>query len=351
METAIFDELFLGVEDFGQELDVIELSGDVTTVATGEWVTTREHLTIGNKSVQFNVRYKFRDPILSSGILRKTITPNAPEGRIDFNATIVTNMDLQLQVGDEWMDIAEFAVRGIRGSSPGAAQLSEVDILQILAQYHWIPTARYPMYLQHLGAGVEAFAEFAEHFKSLGANDNTEDVKKRARGQKSTVQTSIRHQQGVPVATMELSKADRSRSANNSGFIGFLDARYGTLQQVLVAHKTRLAANKVLKDPAASEQDKQAAAKLETDIRNLFASQTAARAFRNWGGTTVNVDALDPNIKSYYAQQVPCGRLSVVDAAGNEHQYSVWTTANRDAQPALGTQAAEMLAEVDASTF
>lgn len=351
MDTAIFNNLLLDVEDFGNELEVIELSGDVTTVKTGEWVTTREHLTMGDEKVYFNVRYRFRNPILSSGILRETVTANAPEGRIDFNATIVTEQQLEIQVGEDWVDIADFAVSAIRATSPGAANLSKVDILQILAQYHWVPTARYPMYLQHLGAGVGAFAEFAEHFKGLGAEDNTDDVKKRARGQKSTVKQSVRHRQGIPVLSMELSKADRSRSQNNSGFIGFLDARWGTLQQVLVAHRTRLAASKILKDPAATEQDKKAAAKIETDIRTLFQSQTASRAFRNWGGTTVTIDRLDENVKSYYAQQVPCGRLSILDNAGNEHQYSVWTTANRGEQAVLGTQAAEMLAEVDASTF
>lgn len=351
METAIFDELLPAVEDFGTDLDVIELSGDVTTVETNQWVNTREGLNIGGKHMQFNVRFRFVDPILSSGILRKTQTATNPDGRIDFNATVVTHQELQIQIADEWMDISDFAVKAIKATSMSAASLTREDVLQILAQYHWKPDARYPMYLQHLGAGEAAFAEFAEHFRSLGAEENTEDVRNRARGKKSHVMASVRHREGVPILHMELSKADRSRSQNNSGFIGFLDARWGTLTHVLANHSQRLAARRILNDPKASEQDKQAAAKIETDIRNLFQSQTAARAFRNWGGTTVNVDPLDDTVKNYYAQQVPCGRMSVVDALGQQHIYSVWTTANRNAAADLGTPAAQILAEVADSTF
>lgn len=311
---------------FDDSLPQLELTGEINTVVANDWNDNRETIIIGDVSKSFNTRIKFRDPILSSAILRSTVTQNAPEGRIDFNATIVAHRDFEIQVGDEWLTMEAFAAAAIKSSSPTAANASDETILHQLAQYGWDQSARLPMYLQHLGAGEQEFAEIKELLMSLGAYDNTDEVKARSRGTKSTVMSSVRHREGIPVSQLEISKANRGLSLTNSGFIGFLDGSWNTLLKVLAAHRTRIGLKQIIENPKSNDAQKAAAAAQETQIRNLFQVATSARAFRNWGGTSEVKDVLDANApSSFYAQQVPCGRLTI---AGN-HTLSVWTTSNK----------------------
>lgn len=353
------DSVFQGLltedfEDFDDSLEQYELTGQITTIESGVWHETREQIQLGDVSKPFNVRWRFVDPILSSIILRKTFTTPNPEPRTDFNATIVSHREMQVQVGTQWYDLSAFIAQAIRAGSATARGKTDEDILHTLRQYGFDPTARLPMYLQHLGAGEEAFNLIAADFSDRGATLNTNEVQARAQGRKSQVMASYRHREGIPVRTMEISKANRSLSQTNSGFIGFLDASWGTLSKVLAAHRQRLALDKIIKDPAAPLSAKQAAAARETEIRNLFTVPTSARAFRNWGGTSEVIDILDANaVSRFYAQQVPCGRMTVGEQ-DNTAIYSVWTISRL--QTPNPTPAAEMgdlsLAAVpDASTF
>jgi hypothetical protein len=240
--------------------------------------------------------------------------------RLDFNATVVCERDLEIEVKGEWIPISAFALRFIRAGSPNL-QRSDADILLDLKGYGWDPTGRLPMYLQHLGANEDTFKEAAQHFASLGAKSNTEGVKSRARGTASEIMHSYRHDDGgVPIAQLEISHVDRSRSSNNTGFIGFFDAAWNTLTKVVAMDRTRTAIRKTLaEDPTNVD-----AAKKEQEIREIFSAARTFRAFRNWGGTTVVADALDPSKVTYYAQQVPCGRFAV--GLGTPRTYSVWST-------------------------
>jgi len=321
MNHALLDGLLEDFGTFDDTLEQLEMSGEIVTIAAGKWNNAQEAIVVGDKSHMFNVRYRFADPILSSIILRKTLTATHPEGRIDFNATIVSHRDLQVQVGDDWIDIGAFAAAAVRRASPNAHQTDDT-ILNILAQYGWNPTERFPMYLQHLGAGQDAFNQIASHFVSIGATDNTKDVRSRAQGQRSSVLAAYRHPGDVPVISMETSKANRSLSMTGSGFIGFLDGTWGTLTKVLVAHRTRQALQTILDNPNSTEAQRTQAAANQAHIRNIFTTPVLARAFRNWGGTTEVPDVLGENPSRYFAQQVPCGRFTIDGGT----TYSVWTS-------------------------
>lgn len=331
--TNVFTHLVAGdFAAFDDSVDQIQLTGEIINLPANQWVEARESISIGGVDHPFNTRIRFVNPILSSIILRETKTVNNPDGRIDFNATIVCNRDLQLQLGDEWMDVSEFAVRAIKASAPAAMNMTEETILHILSQYGWNPTERLPMYLQHLGSGKEEFEQIAEHMVHLGAVNNTDEVRNRARGTRSSVLAAYRHREGIPVLNMEISHANRSLSQTNSGFIGFLDGTWGTFTKAMTAHRTRISLQQVLNDPKSTQEAKEAAAAQETAIRNFFQTSTSARAFRNWGGTSEVKNVLDENEPSqFYAQQVPCGRLTVADHSTDTGSvvYSVWVSANR----------------------
>lgn len=335
MTTTLHPNLFTALAQsdfatFDDSVDQLELTGEIIVVEANKWVETRETILIGNEEVSLNVRYRFIDPILSSIILRSTVTSNNPDGRIDFNATIVANREMEVQINDDWVSMAQFAVMAIKAASASAKNLSDETILHTLASYGWDQSGKNTIYLQHLGAGISEFDQIAEHFVSMGATNNTQSVKQRSQGTSSTVIAAFRHPNGgIPVAAMEISKADRSKSQTNTGFIGFLDASWGTLTKVMKAHRTRIALDAIIKNPDSTDEQRHAAAAQETQIRNLFQVAVAARAFRNWGGTTEVVNPIDENAPSkFYAQQVPCGRL-YVNAGGDKVAYSVWTNANQ----------------------
>lgn len=300
------------------------ISGETISVKANEWTVTREDIAMGDKTFGFDVRYRFVNPILSSMALRVTNTATR-NNRIDFNATIVSKRELQILVGTEWIDLSQMCVSALRKANPNITK-SDADILLDLRPYGFDLTGQLPMYLQHLGANAEAFESVAQHFIALGARENTNQV--RARGQRSQLIKSFRHDEGISIASLEISKADRTRSATNTGFIGFLDASWGTFQRIIAVDRQRSALRKALEaDPTNA-----AAAAKEAEIRQIFSTAQRLRAFRNWGGTTALVDPLDNDKVTYYAQQVPCGRFAVVDN-GTDKTWSVWGTRNSDEQP------------------
>lgn len=300
--------------------EAYQIPGEVQTLVANQWLTSREEIEIGGKRYAYTTRVRLVDPILSSMALRKT-NATTMANRLDFNATVVAGRELEIEVDGKFMPIQQFALQAIRQGNPGLHR-SDADILLDLKNYGWDPSGRLPMYLQHLGANQETFRAAAAHFATLGAKDNTEGVKSRARGQASEVLMSIRHDDGgVPIAQLEISHVDRSRSSNNTGFIGFFDATWNTFVKVIGMDRTRTAIRKTL---AADPTNKEAAQK-DQEIRELFSTARTFRAFRNWGGTTVLHDALDPTKVTYYAQQVPCGRFAVAGTGGS-HTYSVWST-------------------------
>jgi len=325
----------------------IEVSGDSITVYAGLWTTTRETIAVGDKEHSFNVRYKFIDPILTSILMRETNTttgtrPNPVGPRIDCNATVVSQRVLELQVGDTWMREQDFVLKMLRMANPSLTR-SDDEILQDLKSYGFDPRGRVPMYLQHLGASNEGFALNAADFVSRGARNNTEEVKRRAQGQKSVVKGSFRHDQGVKIVSMEISKANRALSQTRSGFIGFADGAWGTVTQIVKLDRQRSAIRRILEDENSTTDVKKAAADEDTRIKNLFANTRSRRAFHNWGGTTAVVDILQDDKVAYYSQQVPCGRYTVasdyvIEGKGDEAtlkpinptMYSVWNRAENN---------------------
>jgi hypothetical protein len=199
-----------------------------------------------------------------------------------------------------------------------------------------------PMYLQHLGADEDRFrSEIAPLFQSLGASDNTAQVRNQASGtgRSETVLSYRLDGQGVRVGSFEIGTADRDRSSNGAGFIGFLDATYTTVAAIIEADRTIAAANKVLADPAADDQDKALATSSKAEMVTYWGSGSSRnrRPFHNWGGTTRSINA-DGGTR-FYATPVPCGRLTLVDASGREHPINVWQSGNRAAVTETATTA------------
>jgi hypothetical protein len=310
-------------EDFGEfegGNTAYEVPGEVASVTANEWFTARETVEINGKSHAFNVRYRFVNPLLSSIALRKT-NANTRIGRIDFNATVVSNRELEVEVGNQWVSLQDFALAAIRRGNP-QLQRSDDDILLDLRSYGFDPSGRLPMYLQHLGASQEAFEAVAGNFRQLGARDNRQQVQGRTTGQRSQVLASFRHDEGVPIRSMDISRVDRAMSQNGTGFIGFLDGAWGTFTKVVAMDRRRTAIAKVqANDPTNAE-----AAEEEARIRQIFSNARSLRAFRNWGGTTAVLDPLDETKVTFYAQQVPCGRFSIYGLGHEIETYNVWGT-------------------------
>lgn len=327
----IIDDILIGFEGGNA---AYEVPGETITIKTGEWVTGREKIEIGGKLHEFATRYMLHNPILSSLALRITQARTMTDRR-DFTATVVTERSLQVQMNGEWVDIVDIALGVLRRGNPNLSNRSDEDILLDLRNYGFEPKGRIPMFLQHLGASDEGFAEAAANFVDLGAKENTAQVAARSQGRLSRVQASFRHDEGVPVRTLEISKVDRSKSMNNTGFIGFLDATWNTFMQAVSYDKQRSAVARVL----ASDPTNADAAAKEAQIREQFSTPNLLRAFRNWGGTTTVLDPIDDDKVRHYPQQVPCGRLSVLDqrfAAGDVANYNVWST--RTANPEHQTE-------------
>jgi hypothetical protein len=211
-------------------------------------------------------------------------------------------------------------VKALRKANPNMTR-SDIDIMLDLKPYGFDPSGKLPMYLQHLGASEAGFAHAAQVFMELGARENTGQV--RAQGLKSKLAHSYRHDEGVPIHTLEISKADRSRSAAGTGFIGFFDASWNTFQTIVKIDRQRTA----LRAALAADPKNVEAAKAEAEIRQIFSTASKLRAFHNWGGTSLIYDELDNTKYVCYPQQVPCGRFSLYTGNGSETKLlSVWGT-------------------------
>lgn len=330
--SAVLDEIALdGFSGFEGGNDTIYVANEITVVKANEWVQSREMIEINGSPIEFETRYRFIDPILSSIALRRT-NATTQQGRIDFNATVVAERDLEIQLDGKWISAEDFVCQVLRRANPHLKTSNEA-ILHDLKQYGLDLGGRLPMYLQHLGADEDAFNSCAEIFAAYGANDNSAQVASRTKGKNSTLSRSLRVDDGVAIATLEISRVDREMSMTHTGFIGFLDGFWGTFSHIVEMDKTRSALAKVLaEDPTNKE-----AAEAEARIRGIFGNSRTLRAFRNWGGTSRVVAPLDGSVQ-YYAQQVPCGRLSIQpDLTLKPITFSVWGTsaANKAASDAV----------------
>lgn len=327
MTTTVFDPTLLdflseeiGSFEGGNESFIVP--GEVSEVVANTPIIGREVVTINNRTREFVTRTTFINPTLTSITLRFTETDKNPR-RIDFAATVASNRLLEVEVGDDrWMSMETFVPAVIRQMNPGQQDRSDIDILLDLKNYGFDPVGRLPMYLQHLGASEELFSRIAQDFIELGARDVTDEQRRRSNGKRSVVQHAYRHDSGVAVAQMDISRNDRSRSATNSGFIGFLDATMTVLTEAIRFDKRRTTLYALQQqDPTNVE----IAGELR-EISELFSTGLRLRAFRNWGGVHKAVNLLDSTGATYWPQQVPCGRLTVLDENKAEHRWSVWTT-------------------------
>jgi hypothetical protein len=333
VDTSMFDDIITDeLIGFEGGNTAYQVPGESIAIKAGEYWVSREKVQIGDALHEFNVRTRFINPILSSMALRIT-NARTMEGRRDFTGTVVAERELQVMIGDEWVDIVDIALGVLRKGNPGLSHRSDTDILLDLKNYGFEPRGRLPMFLQHLGSNDKGFMEAAEHFVALGAKDNTAQVATRSQGKLSRVQASFRHDEGVPINTLEISRVDRTKSMNNTGFIGFLDATWNTFMKAVDYDKRRTAIRHILAEDVTNKE----AAQQEAEIRDRFSQPNLLRAFRNWGGTTTVVDPIDDDKIRHFPQQVPCGRLSVHDTRFNGTDvvnYNVWSvkTANPEHQ-------------------
>lgn len=336
---AVFD----GLDDFDDTLTPFVPASSSVVVPTNTWVEDTEVLSFGGVDVTVPTRFRLNSPILSSIQHRLTNAtrfdsngvPQVYEDRQDFYATFVTGLDVQVAMNDgDWTDISDVALTIIRQASPNLT-VSDQQLLALLKGYGWDRTGTWPLYVQHLGADPDKYAEAVTAFRQMGATDRTGSI--RASGELSRVQSFWRAPANAPAITsLEISKVDRSFSANKqTGFVGFAEAALGTLKYILSLHKER---SLLIRDLTADPTDETAAARLG-EIKSLFVQPMTLRAFRNWSGTNTGQSVSDALVgrQGWYPQQVSCGRFTVVNNGGSEVQFDVWRTANASTSVATQT--------------
>lgn len=320
--NMVLDDFLLEMDDF-QDFEggnaPIVISGEIATYTAGEWHASREVIQLPNgKMITMGTRTRFINPILTSITERNTKTLTR-ENRNDFNATVVSEREMQVELADGFVPLADFVCEFLRKANPNMNRTND-QILLDLKTYGLDINGRLPMYIQQLGASPEKFKEVAAHFQSFGAVDNSQQVSTRQTGTSSRLVKSYRIEEGIPIHNLEISHVDRSKSQTNSGFIGFLDAFWNTFTLAIAIDKIRTGNTKILKeDPTNAE-----AAASEAEIRKIFSTPRLLRSFRNWGGTSKVVADLDQSIR-YYPVQVPCGRFSIIpEGVTKPHIYNVW---------------------------
>lgn len=330
--NMVLDDLLLdidGFQDFEGGNAPIVISGEISTFTANEWNASREVIQLPNGTlVTMGTRTRFINPILTS-ITQRNTTTITRENRNDFNATVVAEREMEIELSSGFVPLSDFVCNFLRKANPNMSR-SDDQILLDLKTYGLDINGRLPMYIQQLGASPNRFEEVAAHFESLGAVDNSQQVSNRQTGTSSRLIKSYRIEEGIPIHHLEISHVDRSKSQTNSGFIGFLDAFWNTFTLAITIDKVRSANAKILDaDPTNAT-----AAAAEAEIRNIFSTPRLLRAFRNWGGTSKVVADLDESVR-YYPVQVPCGRFSVLpEGVSKPHTYNVW--ANNSAERATG---------------
>lgn len=354
MSTHVYDD---ALADLGSMIsdDVLaalgEFDGSATILVPNQTETYDLTKTYeGPQIIQFGETQLQTFPTRISWDLRVTSTSMrhtdavTKANRKDWNMVLVGERKCQVFLGNHWISDAEFCALLIKKASKDNRSVE--NIVAALAQRGLSLNGSMPMYLQHLGADEDRFrSEIVPMFSSLGANDNTAQVRNQTTGTgRSQTVTSLRFDgQGIRISSFEVGTADRSRSGNGTGFIGFLDATYTTVASIVEADRTIAAANKILADDQADEQDKALALARKGEMVTYWGSGSsrARRPFHNWGGTTRSPNA-DGAVR-FYATPVPCGRATIVDAHGREHQINVWQTGNRDAAATLAEETTQQV--------
>ncbi len=334
-DLGLLDELMTDeIGEFEGGNPPYSINGEVLVVEANKPTVSRETIFLGDRAVTVNTRMTLINPQLSSIALRLTQARTFTD-RQDFNATVVAEQRLEFEIEGQWISLQDLVLRVIRHRNKGLTR-TDTDILLDLRSYGFEPNGRLPMYLQHISANRDEFHRIADHFRSMGARDNTEDVRRRSRGKKSIVQMSLRTDTNVPISSIDINRSDRSIISN--GFVGFADGRWSQFLEVLKLDSRRTAARRVSDrareefengtntTPLAEREDFKNAALEERRIADIFSTQTALRAFRNLGGVNVVADVLDENRVQYYANQVGAGRFSVLDPKGIAVPYNVWST-------------------------
>lgn len=340
----IFDEILTDdISGFAGDNEAFQVPGEVITYVAGEPILNQEDIYIGGVKRTFVTQVQFIDPILSSMAIRHTDARTFDGIRIDFNATVVSNRKLSIQLPDgNWIDLLDFAIRMVRKGNPNLS-LNNTEIALKLKNYGFDPSGRLPMYLQHLGANEDLFMRNSVHFQSLGALSNVDQVRNSSLGTKSVVAHSFRHPEGIRMSSLDVSKVDRTQSTTDTstGYIGFFDAAFNTLTYIIGMDKRRSVLKKIGMEQG--EEAFMSARQEEAKMRDLFQTARLARAFRNWGGTArvVRQNVLEDDVVDsieYFPQQVPCGRFAVDSGygPGDTMTYSVWrarTFTNRIGEP------------------
>lgn len=310
-----------------------------TTYALGELIEVPQIIQFANERLEtFPARFRWNLRATSTSIRHTNADTMA--NRKDWNMVLVGTRECEVNIGGRWFSDAEFFAMMLAAAQPGNDKRSTEQIVAALVQRGLAFKGAMPMYLQHLGADEERFnAEIVPLFQSLGATDNTDNIRQNTQGQgKSQTVKSMRIDgDGARVVNFEVGVADRTRSANGAGFISFLDATYTTVAAIVEADRTLAQANKILNDPNADEMEKGVAANRKAEMVAYWGSgsQRTRRPFHNWGGTT-RQQRNDGGVQ-FYPTSVPCGRLVVADAQGREHFVNVWqrgSTGQATGQPA-----------------
>lgn len=166
------------------------------------------------------------------------------------------------------------------------------------------------MLIQHMGASENSFNNVFEAFAKAGAVDGMHTIPK---DRINNIRAVMIHKVGLPVSSLEVSSADRSKSRSGEhGFVDFLEAAYTNLIRTLSLRmeSKAMAARIAELDDTVDLEERQ---ELEALLRNV--NRQAGSWTTNWGGVQeriqVNDDGTMDRLGIWDGVQVPCGRFSV----------------------------------------
>lgn len=325
IRSIIPEDILVALGSFDGSATIL-IPNQSTTFPVGETIEVPQIIQFANEKLQtFPTRMKFDLRATSTSIRHTNATTMA--GRRDWNMVLVGTRRCEVNIGGQWYSDADFFAMLLRAAHQGPDNRSNEQIIAALIQRGLDFRGAMPMYLQHLGADEERFmAEIVPLFQSLGATDNTENIRQNQNGsgKSQTVKSMRLDGDGARVVNFEVGVSDRTRSANGAGFISFLDATYTTISGIVEADRTIAQADKILNDPNADELEKGVANTRKSEMVAYWGSgsQRTRRPFHNWGGTT-RQPTNDGGVQ-FYPTPVPCGRLVIADQTGREHFVNVW---------------------------
>lgn len=300
-------------------LDLIEHPDEMTVLSNT--TTIERGVPTPFTSIVNGVSYPFTFLLNSARLTRLTKTVNPKMdlstntmGGYNVMSGVLSNVDavVEVEVEGKMIDFNEFLrlMLNARTEDParhiGAEQFAKASAL---AGFRFNQPGM-TMLIQHMGASENSFNNVFAAFEAAGAVDGMHTI---PQGKINNIRAVRIHKPGLPISSMEISTADRSKSRSGEhGFQDFVEAGVNNLIRTLsLRMEARLLKAKIGElDDSVDLEERQM---LEGELRNV--NRQASSWTTNWGGVQeriqVNDDGTMDRLGIWDGVQVPCGRFSV----------------------------------------